>query len=289
MGLINKNTITSLELLEQINFFRKVEEKNEQRHDTLLNVIRDEFEEEIGVQKILETHYIHEQNKQKYPMFVLTISQAKQVLVRESKFVRKAVIKKLEELENKIKVPTTFKDALKLALEQQEQLERQQLIIQEKSKTIKEKVEVIDKLTEDLDPIILRKFATDYVAKKAKETSKKHSEIWNDIYGFLGRTLRMDLKKKIEKHKKEQKELIAFNILYNKTNKLKADDRKFPCFYSDINKLSTVEYICKNLGKGGLLLEVMAKVFEVPTEDIIGRYKEYQDNGNEEENFLLEY
>ena len=36
MGLINKNTITSLELLEQINFFRKVEEKNEQRHDTLL-------------------------------------------------------------------------------------------------------------------------------------------------------------------------------------------------------------------------------------------------------------
>lgn len=116
MGLINKNTITSLELLEQINFFRKVEEKNEQRHDTLLNVIRDEFEEEIGVQKILETHYIHEQNKQKYPMFVLTISQAKQVLVRESKFVRKAVIKKLEELENKIKVPTTFKDALKLCV-----------------------------------------------------------------------------------------------------------------------------------------------------------------------------
>ena len=138
MGLINKNTITSLELLEQINFFRKVEEKNEQRHDTLLNVIRDEFEEEIGVQKILETHYIHEQNKQKYPMFVLTISQAKQVLVRESKFVRKAVIKKLEELENKIKVPTTFKDALKLALEQQELLERQQLVIQEKTKTINE-------------------------------------------------------------------------------------------------------------------------------------------------------
>jgi hypothetical protein len=33
----------------------------------------------------------------------------------------------------------------------------------------------------------------------------------------------------------------------------------------------------------------MAKVFEVPTEDIIGRYKEYQDNGNEEENFLLGY
>ena len=59
------------------------------RHDTLLEIIRDEFEEEIGLQKLLETHYVHPQNKQQYPMFVLTISQAKQVLLRESKFVRK--------------------------------------------------------------------------------------------------------------------------------------------------------------------------------------------------------
>lgn len=102
--LENKKTITSLELLEQINFFRKKEgNKTELRHDTLLNIIRDEFEEEIGVQKILETHYIHPQNKQKYPMFELTTTQAKQVLVRESKFVRKAVIHYIEELENKLK------------------------------------------------------------------------------------------------------------------------------------------------------------------------------------------
>ncbi len=91
--LENKNMITSLEILEQINIFRKQEgNKTELRHDTLLNIIRDEFEEEIGVQKILETYYIHPQNKQKYPMFKLTIPQGKQILVRESKFVRKAVI-----------------------------------------------------------------------------------------------------------------------------------------------------------------------------------------------------
>lgn len=36
-------------------------------------------------------------------MFVLNLPQAKQVLVRESKFVRKAVIHYIEELENKIK------------------------------------------------------------------------------------------------------------------------------------------------------------------------------------------
>lgn len=91
--------ITSLELLEQINMFRKEDAKNELGHNDLLKVIRDEFEEEIGVGKISQTHYIHPQNKQEYPMFTLTISQAKQVLVRESKFVRKAVLKYLDNLE----------------------------------------------------------------------------------------------------------------------------------------------------------------------------------------------
>lgn len=97
--------ITSLELLEQINFFRKQEGiKSDLRHDTLLNVIRNEFDEEISVQKILETHYIHPQNKQQYPMFVLSLNQAKQVLVRESKYVRRAIIQYIEKLEQQISV-----------------------------------------------------------------------------------------------------------------------------------------------------------------------------------------
>ena len=99
----NSETITSLELVKQINLFRSQEEnKSELRHDTLLSVIRDEFEEEIGLQKLLETLYTHPQNGQRYPMFVLTISQAKQVLVRESKLVRKLTIAYLEKLENQV-------------------------------------------------------------------------------------------------------------------------------------------------------------------------------------------
>ena len=105
--LMNKNTITSLKLLEQINFFRREEgNKTELGHNDLLKVIRDEFEEEIRVGKISQTHYTHPQNKQKYPMFELTTTQAKQVLVRESKFVRKAVIHYIEELENRLKAVT---------------------------------------------------------------------------------------------------------------------------------------------------------------------------------------
>ena len=103
--LEKKNMITSLEILEQINIFRKQEgNRTELQHNDLLKIIRDEFEEEIGLGKISQTHYIHPQNKQKYPMFKLTIPQGKQILVRESKFVRKAVIHYLEELENRLKL-----------------------------------------------------------------------------------------------------------------------------------------------------------------------------------------
>lgn len=100
-AIINNNqTITSLELLEQINFFRKEEgKKTKTQHYDLLKIIRSEFEEEIHEGKISCGSYKDKQNQNR-PMFELTTAQAKQVLVRESKFVRKAVIHKLEELEN---------------------------------------------------------------------------------------------------------------------------------------------------------------------------------------------
>lgn len=110
LTILNQNTIatiTSLELLEQINFFREQEgKKKELRHDTLLNIIRDEFDEEIRAQKILESLYKAETGNgtlREYPMYILTYNQAKQVLMRESKYVRKAVIKYIEQLEQQIK------------------------------------------------------------------------------------------------------------------------------------------------------------------------------------------
>lgn len=95
-----KNEITSLELLEQINLFRKEEGiKKELLHKSLLDIIRDEFSEEIDRQKILPMSYKDRYGRNQ-PMFILTLSQARQVLVRESKFVRRAVIHFLEKLEN---------------------------------------------------------------------------------------------------------------------------------------------------------------------------------------------
>nr|WP_241635581.1 ORF6C domain-containing protein [Fusobacterium gastrosuis] len=124
--LKNKNEITSLELVEQINIFRKQEgNRAELHHNDLLKIIRDEFEEEIGMGKISQTLYEHPQNKQKYPMFILTLNQAKQVLMRESKFVRKAVIEYIEKLEQQLQNPyknLSTQQMMILTLQEQEKI-----------------------------------------------------------------------------------------------------------------------------------------------------------------------
>lgn len=117
--LAKREMITSKDLLVQVNLFREQEYKTKQangtlteaekkrgkfvelEHKTFLDIIRDEFSEEIGEQKILPSSYINSQNK-KQPMFILTYNQAKQVLLRESKFVRRAIIHYIEVLEQAI-------------------------------------------------------------------------------------------------------------------------------------------------------------------------------------------
>ena len=101
----NKDKITSLEIVAEINKFRKEEgNKNELRHDNLLQIIRDEFSEEISLLKIQVSTYKNDRGRE-YPMFILSLNQAKQILMRESKFVRKAMINYIEKLEEQIKNP----------------------------------------------------------------------------------------------------------------------------------------------------------------------------------------
>lgn len=134
-GITTKKTITSLELVEQINLFRKEEGKDvELQHKTMLAIIRDEFEEEIGQQKILPTSYKDQWNREQ-PMFELTIAQGKQVLLRESKFVRRHVVAWLERFEESNK-PMTAGEILMaqaqgmIALEKAQQLQAQQIALQ---------------------------------------------------------------------------------------------------------------------------------------------------------------
>ena len=138
MEFLSKESINSKELLKQINYFREIEYKEreangtlteaqkkrghyiELQHKTLLDIIKSEFNLKIDLQNILEMSkdrqnilpiYIDDifvsTYKDSYDrdqiMFILTIDQAKQVLLRESKVVRKAVIQYLNLLEKRIR------------------------------------------------------------------------------------------------------------------------------------------------------------------------------------------
>lgn len=154
-----KETMTSLELVKEINVFREEEgNRSELKHSDLLKIIRDEFEDEINEGKISSVEYKDSKGEMR-PMFSLTLSQAKQVLVRESKFVRKAVVAYIERLENAIKqrfqVPTTFSEALRLAAEQQERIEEQQKLIEVQ----KPKAEFYDEVVDSKDAIDMKAVA----------------------------------------------------------------------------------------------------------------------------------
>ena len=197
-----KDTITSLELVEQINLFREKEgNRAELKHYDLLRIIRDEFSEEIGVGKISVSSYKNIQNKEQ-PMFVLTFNQAKQILVRESKRVRKAVIEYIEKLENALKnkfqVPTNFKEALLLAVKQQEKIEE-----------LQEEVEVRGQLIGELKP------AKDYLDTiLASGDTMKITQIASD-YGLSAVALNKILNEQ-RIIRKVNKQWILYNTYTNK-------------------------------------------------------------------------
>nr|DAK84662.1 MAG TPA: hypothetical protein [Caudoviricetes sp.] len=138
MEFLSKESINSKELLDQINIFREMEYKEreasntlteaqkkrghyiELQHKTLLNIIKSEFNLKIDLLNFEEMSKdrqnilpIYNDNifvstyKDSYDreqiMFILTIDQAKQVLLRESRIVRSKVIEYLNLLEKRIR------------------------------------------------------------------------------------------------------------------------------------------------------------------------------------------
>ena len=96
-ALANKETVTSLELLEQINIFREQEGKSKLEHYQILRKIRDEF----TADKIIVSKYKDKTGKEN-DMYILTFNQSRQLATRESKKVRTAIFEDIEKLENAI-------------------------------------------------------------------------------------------------------------------------------------------------------------------------------------------
>ena len=125
LRLIDNERVSSLQLLEIINKLRSEEYELKEKldvlteaeikrgkfvkleHRKLMNVIKDEFFDILGgmenkIHTPKECEYINEQNNQTYKYFQLTLSQAKQILIRESKYVRNKVIEYINKLEEEV-------------------------------------------------------------------------------------------------------------------------------------------------------------------------------------------
>ena len=111
----NIKTMTSLEVAELTN----------KKHYNILADIRDEINklgQDRGQLIFQESEYTNNQNR-KQPMFNITLDGVLQLGARYDAVIRFNLIQKVKELQEKVKVPTTFREALLLAAEQQEKIE----------------------------------------------------------------------------------------------------------------------------------------------------------------------
>lgn len=235
--LENKEMITSLELVKQINIFReeeynykiqngielgKVEEKNgcytKLEHKDLLKIIRDEFEEEINEGKISLVNYKDEKNEGR-PMFELTLEQAKQVLIRESKYVRKAILQYINKLENKIVelqnqiskkdllllniINSKGDEAMAVALKEYEEYISKPLLEdnRKQKEIIEHKQEVIEGLTQNVTIYEKRQLLNRVVRYKGADYRQR----WTELYKVFKETHHIDLKTRMESYNKINK------------------------------------------------------------------------------------
>lgn len=126
----SEEKFSSVFIAGQINEFRKVEgNRKVLAHFTLLRKIETEFSEEIAGKNIVASDYSDSSGKRN-KCYNLTFEESLQLLMSESKTVRKGVVAKLKELSSTNQVPQTFSQALMLAARQAEQIELQQAEIQ---------------------------------------------------------------------------------------------------------------------------------------------------------------
>nr|DAL81538.1 MAG TPA: hypothetical protein [Caudoviricetes sp.] len=249
--LINKDSITTLELLKQINIFREQEGNNvELQHYDLLKIVRDEFKEEIDDGKISCISYKDSMNRNK-PMYILSFNQAKQILIRENKYVRKAVIHYIEELENKLKQNTpaiTEEQRLVLSIYAGgvEAVEATKALVELKTKelqkTIEYKEDVIIGLTDDIELKDKRQILNQVVRYKGAN----YQERWKKLYYEFEKFYHINLDVRIKN--------------YNEKNKPKIK--------------SKLDYIDKVMNKLPKLYEIASKLYEGDIEKIIAEYKE---------------
>lgn len=205
LQLIDKReivTMTSLEVVELINNFRK-EEGNEvvKRHDVLLRDIRSELKilEQAGISSahnFVEAEYIDEQGKTR-PCYKMNKAGIMQMLNKESALVRYKTQQYIEILENKLKQPSKQLSAMELLKLQYKALEEQDQKIEEVGNRVEKVDQKVEQKFDDLplfpsDSKMIKKLANQTVVpllggKKSNAYKKLSRKVFSDLYKQIHR------------------------------------------------------------------------------------------------------
>ena len=217
---------------------------------------------------------------------ILKIDMAKELSMVENNDKGRIARKYFIECEKRLKSMNPITMLMSLSKEElamttlqlTEQIKEKDNKIEQQQAKIVEVKDTVNKITEGVDVALLAKTVTDYVNKLAKRTEKNHGEVYNDIYGLLGRRLSMDLNVRHKNFCKSEENKAIENLKHNMENGLRGEHRIRPFRKSDTRyKISKLEYIVDILGKGMELFEVIAKLAEVKVDEVIGKYKLYEE------------
>ncbi len=157
MTMESVKTMTSLEVAELTN----------KDHKNILADIRDEISklgEERGRLIFQPSEYRNVQNK-KQPMYNITLDGVLQLGARYDAVIRFNLIQRVKELQAKVKVPTTMKEALQIALDQQEEIEAlslQNKRLEIKANEDKPKLDYLNKILQSSGTLKISQVAADY-------------------------------------------------------------------------------------------------------------------------------
>ena len=132
---------------------RELAELTNKEHKNVIRDIRKEKEklemEGISTELIFELSEYQDSTGRTLPMFLLSKDGVMMLAMKYDTITRYKITQKLNELENKIKLPGTYKEALLALVAAEEIKEQQQLLITEQTEYIelaKPKVEVYDSI-----------------------------------------------------------------------------------------------------------------------------------------------
>lgn len=209
-------TMTSLEVVELINNFRK-EEGNAtlKRHDVLLRDIDNEIETlkklKIDAHNFVETSYKDSWNRDKR-CYKMNKAGIMQMLNKESALVRYKTQQYIEALENKLKQPTKPLSAMEL-------LKLQYQVIEEQDQKIEEVREDLNAFKEDI-PLF------PYECEEITKTVKKIGTLVLGGYGskaYKNKSLRAKVYSDIHRQLKREFDVNSFKVIKRKHLKLALD------------------------------------------------------------------